>query len=435
MRILVIGSGGREHAICWKIAQSPKCKKLYCAPGNGGISEIAEPVDIKTDDIEGLLNFTKEKKIDLTVVGPEGPLVAGIVDRFEKEGLKIFGPRKNCALLEGSKVYAKELMKKTGVPTADFKVFDSYDNALKYLDEKTPPVVVKADGLCAGKGVVVCKTIAEAKSALKDMMVKKVFGDAAKNVIIEDCLIGEEASIIVIVDGKNAVSLASSQDHKRIFDHDKGANTGGMGAYSPAPVVTDSLFKEVMDKVIYPVVNSLAKDGKPYKGALYAGIMITKDGPKALEFNTRFGDPETQVILPRLNSDLVEVMEKVIAGSLKGYNLQWDPRPCVSVVMASGGYPGDYKKGLQINGLESVKALKDVMVFHAGTKSGRRSTDGKFAFITNGGRVLNVTALGKDIKDAIDNCYNAVRKIKFDKMHYRRDIGYRAMAPKGSTHE
>lgn len=427
MKILVIGSGGREHALCWKIAQSPKCEKLYCAPGNGGISEIAELVDINSDDIETLLNFAKEKKIDLTVAGPEGPLVAGIVDRFEKEGLRIFGPRKNCALLEGSKVYAKELMKSAGVPTADFKVFDSYDDALKYLEGKNPPVVVKADGLCAGKGVVVCKTIEEARCALKDMMVKKIFGDAAKNVIIEDCLIGEEASIIVIVDGKNVVSLASSQDHKRVFDHDKGANTGGMGAYSPAPIVTDSLFKEIMDKVIYSVIDKLAKDDKPYKGALYAGIMVTKDGPKVLEFNTRFGDPETQAILPRLKSDLVEAMEKAIEGQLNGYNLQWDPRACVSVVIASGGYPGDYKKGLEINGLESVKALKDVMVFHAGTKSGRRSTDGKFTFITNGGRVLNVTALGKDIKDAIDNCYDAVRKIKFDKMHYRRDVGFRAV--------
>jgi phosphoribosylamine--glycine ligase len=427
MRILVIGSGGREHAICWKIAQSPKCKKLYCAPGNGGISEIAELVDINSDDIEKLLNFAKEKKIDLTVAGPEGPLVAGIVDKFEKEGLRIFGPKKNCALLEGSKVYAKELMKSAGVPTADFKVFDSYDNVLKYLEGKTPPVVVKADGLCAGKGVVVCKTIEEAKDALENMMVNKIFGDAAKNVIIEDCLIGEEASIIVIADGKNVVSLASSQDHKRVFDLDKGANTGGMGAYSPAPIITDSLFKEIMDKVIYPVINKLAKDDKPYKGALYAGIMVTKDGPKVLEFNTRFGDPETQAILPRLKSDLVETMEKAIEGKLNGYNLQWDPRACVSVVIASGGYPGDYKKGFEINGLESVRALKDVMVFHAGTKSGRRSTDGKFTFITNGGRVLNVTALGKDIDAAIDNCYDAVRKIKFDNMHYRRDIGFRAV--------
>lgn len=427
VKILVVGSGGREHALCWKIAQSPKCEKLYCAPGNGGISEIAQIVDIKAEDIKSLLKFAKENKIGLTVVGPEVPLVVGIVDSFEKEGLKIFGPVKDCARLEGSKVFAKELMKKFNVPTADFKVFDSYDNALKYLEGKFPPVVVKADGLCAGKGVVVCKTISDARGALRDMMVKKIFGDAAKKVIIEDCLVGEEASIIVIADGKNVTPLASSQDHKRIFDGDKGSNTGGMGAYSPAPIVTKALFKEVMDKVITPVISGLAKLGEPFKGVLYAGIMVTKDGPKVLEFNTRFGDPETQAILPRLKSDLVEAMEKAIDGRLEGYNLEWDPRPCVSVVMASGGYPGDYAKGIEIDGIDYAKALKDVVIFHAGTKSGRRATDGGSKFITNGGRVLNVTALGSDIKEAINNCYNAVGKIRFDRMHYRRDIGFRAI--------
>jgi len=427
VKIMVVGSGGREHALCWKIAQSPKCEKLYCAPGNGGISQTAELVDIKADDIAGLLKFAKEKKIGLTVVGPETPLVAGIVDRFEKEGLRIFGPRGSCALLEGSKVFAKELMKKALIPTADFKVFDSYDNALKYLENRKPPVVVKADGLCAGKGVVVCKTITDAKEALKDMMVKRIFGDSANKVIIEDCLAGEEASIMVLSDGKNVASLASSQDHKRVFDSDKGPNTGGMGAYSPAPVITDKLFKDIMDRVITPAVRQMAKDGKPFKGVLYAGIMVTRDGPKVLEFNTRFGDPETQAILPRLKSDLVEAMERVIDGKLEGYSLQWDPRPCVSIVVASGGYPGNYEKGIEIRGIEFAKALKDVVVFHAGTKSGRRAKDGDSTFITNGGRVLNVTALGSDIKDAINNCYNAVGKIEFDGMHYRRDIGFRAL--------
>jgi phosphoribosylamine--glycine ligase len=288
-------------------------------------------------------------------------------------------------------------------------------------------VVVKADGLCAGKGVVVCKTITEAKEALDEMMVKKVFGKAGLKVIIEECLIGEEASIIVMSDGKNVVALASSQDHKRVFDSDKGPNTGGMGAYSPAPVVTDKLFKEIMDRVIAPVITQMAKDGTPFKGVLYAGIMVTKDGPKVLEFNTRFGDPETQAILPRLKSDLVEAIEKVIDGKLGGYSLQWDPRPCVCIVMASGGYPGDYEKGIEIEGVDSVKALNGVVVFHAGTKAGRRAKDGNSTFITNGGRVLNVTALGNDIRDAISNCYNAVGKIKFDGMHYRRDIGFRAL--------
>lgn len=427
MKILVIGSGGREHALCWKIAQSPKCTALYCAPGNGGISEIAKIVDTKADDIKGLLDFAKKEKIDLTVVGPEVPLVAGIVDIFEKEDLKIFGPRKECALLEGSKVFSKELMKRLGVPTADFKVLEGADEALKYLTTKKAPVVVKADGLCAGKGVVVCKTMTEAKDAISDMMVKKIFKSAADKVIIEDCLAGEEASIIVISDGKTVVPLASSQDHKRIFDRDKGPNTGGMGAYSPALIVTDKLFKEVMDNVISPVIKGLAKEGKPFKGVLYAGIMVTKDGPKVLEFNTRFGDPETQAIMPRLKSDLVEAMMNAIEGKLENYKMSWDSRSCVSVVMASGGYPGDYEKGIEIKGIDSAGMLKDVVVFHAGTKPGMRATDGKNTFITNGGRVLNVTALGLDIKDAINNCYNAVEKIHFDRMHYRRDIGHRAV--------
>jgi phosphoribosylamine--glycine ligase len=427
VKILVVGSGGREHALCWKIAQSPKCKKLYCAPGNGGIAEVAQCVDIKTEDIEGLLKFAKENRIDLTVVGPEVPLVAGIVDRFEKEKLRIFGPKKECALLEGSKVFSKELMKRSGVPTADFRVFDSYEAAIKYLESVKPPVVVKADGLCAGKGVVVCKTISEAKEAVKQMMVDKIFKDAAKKIIIEECLIGEEASIIVISDGKNVTSLASSQDHKRVFDSDKGPNTGGMGAYSPAPVVTDKLFKEIIDNVMLPVIKQMAKDGKPFKGALYAGIMITKDGPKVLEFNTRFGDPETQAIIPRLKGDLVEALERSIDGKLEGYQMQWDQRSCVSVVLASGGYPGDYEKGIEIKGLEFARSLKDVVVFHAGTKAGRRAKDGNSTFITSGGRVLNVTALGNDTKDAINNCYNAVGKIRFDRMHYRRDIGLKAV--------
>jgi len=427
MRILVTGSGGREHALCWKIAKSKLCDKLYAAPGNGGISETAELVDIKADDIAGLLNFAKEKKIDLTVVGPEVPLVAGIVDKFDSAGLKVFGPRKSCALIEGSKVFSKELMKRWNVPTADFKVFDNADEALKYLDGKKAPLVVKADGLCAGKGVVVCRTITSAKDAVTDMMVKRSFGGAADKIIIEECLIGEEASIIVVSDGRNVAPLASSQDHKRIFDGDKGPNTGGMGAYSPAPAVTDAVFKEIMEKVILPVIKGMAKDGEPYKGVLYAGIMLTKEGPKALEFNARFGDPETQAIMPRLKSDLVELMMRSIDGKLESYPLEWDPRPCVSVVLAAGGYPGNYEKGIEIKGVDLVKTMKDVVVFHAGTKSGRRATDGGSAFLTNGGRVLNVTALGGTIKDAINNCYNALGKISFDKMHYRRDIGYRAV--------
>ncbi len=426
MNILVVGSGGREHALSWKISKSPRCKKLYCAPGNGGISEVAELVGIEADDIDGLLKFAKDKKIGLTVVGPEVPLVKGIVDAFSKEGLKIFGPAAELANIEGSKVFAKELMKRFGVPTADFRVFDNSADALKYLDTKTAPVVVKADGLAAGKGVVVARTIEEARAAVKKMMIGKVFGAAGEKVIIEECLSGEEASIIVVSDGSNIVPMASSQDHKRAFDSDMGPNTGGMGAYSPAPVVTGELFRKIIDTAVMPVIKGLEREGRPYKGALYAGIMLTDKGPFVLEFNARFGDPETQAILPRLKTDIVDIMERSISGSLAGFKPEWDARPCVSVVVASGGYPDKFEKGMEITGVDKAGSMKDVFVFHAGTKAGRRSTDKNRVFITNGGRVLNVTALGINFKDAIDNCYNAVSKIRFDEMHYRRDIGQKA---------
>lgn len=427
MKILLVGSGGREHALAWKIAQSPKCEKLYAAPGSDGIAKVAERVNIKADDVASLVKFAKEKKIGLTVVGPESPLVAGIVDAFQKEGLKIFGPSKELAALEGSKVFAKEFMKRAGVPTADFRVFDKYEEALKYLDVKKTPLVIKADGLAAGKGVMVCKSFEDARNALKTIMLDRAFGDSGNKVIIEDCLFGEEASIIVISDGKNVVPLASSQDHKRVFDSDRGPNTGGMGAYSPAPVITDEIFRKIMDTVIRPVMGTLEAEGKPFKGVLYAGIMMTDKGPYVLEFNVRFGDPETQAIMPRLKSDLVDALERAADGRLENYKLEWDKRPCVSVAIASGGYPGDYKKGTEIEGLEEASKLKDVVIFHAGTKLGRRAADGNSLFLTNGGRVLNVTSLGYDYQEAIDNCYKAVRMIHFDKMHYRTDIGRRAL--------
>ena len=427
MRILVIGSGGREHALCWKIAQSLKTSKLFCAPGNGGIAQVAELVDIVADDIASLLAFAKKERIDLTVVGPETPLVKGIVDTFQKEGLKIFGPSKKHAVIEGSKVYSKELMKSLGVPTADFRIFDKYEDALKHAKTRKLPFVVKADGLAAGKGVVVCKQTEEAEVALKNMMTDKIFGVSGNRVIIEDCLVGEEASIIVVSDGKNVVPLASSQDHKRVFDGDRGPNTGGMGAYSPAPVVTPELFKRIIDTVIYPVINHFLCEGTPYRGALYAGIMITGKGPYVLEFNARFGDPETQAILPRMKSDLVELIEKSLDVGLENYRAEWDMKPCVSVVLASGGYPGDYEKGMEISGLDSVKDMKDVAVFHAGTKPGRRASDTGSLVVTSGGRVLNVSALGDDMKSALDTCYKAIAKIHFDKMHYRKDIGARAL--------
>ena len=363
--------------------------------------------------------------IDLTVVGPETPLAAGIVDEFEKYGLKIFGPSKKAAQLEASKVFSKELMAKYKVPTADFEIFEDAAAARKYIRKIGAPCVVKADGLAQGKGVVVAQTVAEAEEAIALMMEKRVFGQAGNKVIIEECLVGQEASILVLTDSKEVIPLASAQDHKRIFDHDQGPNTGGMGAYSPAPVVTGELFKEILEKVIYRTIDGLAKEGIAYKGVLYAGIMLTKDGPKTLEFNVRFGDPETQAILPRMESDLLEVMLAVAGGSLsrvvKSGGLHWDNRACVCVVCASKGYPGEYEKGKVITGLDDAARIQDAVVFHAGTVK----RDNKI--LTSGGRVLGVTGLGNSIQEAIKKTYQAVEKIHFDGMQYRRDIGYRAI--------
>jgi phosphoribosylamine--glycine ligase len=422
MRILVVGSGGREHALVWKIAQSKLCDKVFCAPGNGGIAQIAEGIDIQADNILGLLEFARKEKIDLTVVGQEKALALGIVDEFTQAGLKIFGPNKKAANLEASKVFSKELMAKYKVPTADFKVFDSPDAAKKYIEENGAPCVVKADGLAAGKGVVVAKTVDEAKDAVTAMMQDKVFGDAGKKIIIEECLVGQEASILVITDSKEVLALASAQDYKRIFDHDQGANTGGMGAYSPAPIVTADILKEVMDKIIYRTIDGLAKEGIEYRGVLYAGIMLTKEGPQALEFNVRFGDPETQAILPRLKSDLVEVMLATSVGKLSKIGaLEWDRRACVCVVCAAAGYPGNYSQGEEISGLDSAAKLAEVVVFHAGTKKiGEK-------ILTSGGRVLGVTGLGASIKEAINKTYAAVGKINFEGMQFRKDIGKKVL--------
>ena len=429
MKILVIGSGGREHALVWKIAQSKLVDKIFCAPGNGGISQQAECIDIKADDIPKLLDFARKEKIDLTVVGPEAPLAQGIVDEFSNYKLKIFGSNKKAAQLESSKVFAKQLMAKYRVPTADFKIFDNSDEAKKYIENKGTPCVVKADGLAQGKGVIVAKTIDEAKQAVTSIMQEKIFGDSGNKVIIEDCLEGQEASIIVLTDSKEVIPLSSSQDHKRIFDNDTGPNTGGMGAYSPAPVVSPELFKEILDKVIYRTIDGLVKEGIDYRGVLYAGIMITKDGPKVLEFNVRFGDPETQAIFPRLKSDLLEAMlaatETKLSKLLNSGGLSWDNRACVCVVCASGGYPGEYEKGKEIFGLAEAAKMKDIVVFHAGTKELRNSKQPKI--VTNGGRVLGVTGLGVTIKEAINKTYQAVEKISFEGMHYRRDIGKKAL--------
>ena len=421
MKVLVIGSGGREHAIAWKLSRSKKVKKIFCAPGNGGIKEIAELVDIKADDITGLLDFAKKNKIDLTVVGPETPLVKGIVDIFNENGLKAFGPFKDVAMLEGSKVFSKNVMKKFGLATAGFRVFDNPLDAKKYLNKVGIPIVIKADGLAAGKGVIIPKTIEEGEKAIDSIMVKKAFGESGNRILIEDCLEGEEASMLVFTDGKTIVPLESSQDHKRIFDNDMGPNTGGMGAYSPAPVVTKDMLDKIIKNVFRPVIDGLRKEGKIYKGVLYAGLMITKNGPMVLEFNVRFGDPETQAILPRLKSDLSDIMLACVDGTLDKVNVAWDKSSCISVVCASKGYPDEYEKDKEIFGLEKAGKIKDVIVFHAGTKA----KNGKI--FTSGGRVLGVTSIGADIKSAKTSAYNAIDCIKFEDMQYRKDIGDRAI--------
>jgi phosphoribosylamine--glycine ligase len=434
MRILVIGSGGREHALVWKIAQSRLAGKIFCAPGNGGITRQAECVDIKAEDAPRLLEFARKEKIDLTVVGPEAPLAAGMVDEFTAVGLRIFGPSKKAAQLEASKVFAKELMARYKVPTAPFGIFDNVDEAIEFIEQKGAPCVVKADGLAAGKGVVVARTVKEAKQAVISIMQEKAFGAAGNKLIIEECLEGQEASILVITDSREVITLASAQDHKRVFDQDSGPNTGGMGAYSPAPVVTPELFKEIRGKIIYRTMDGLAKEGIDYCGVLYAGVMLTKDGPKTLEFNARFGDPETQAILPRLKSDLLEVMLAASEGKLSRVRtLAWDSRACVCVVCASKGYPGEYEKGKEISGLDKVAKMKDALVFHAGTviqKTANRKPKTE-KYITAGGRVLGVTGLGNSIKEAIDKTYQAVEKIHFAGMHYRRDIGRKAVVRDG----
>lgn len=424
MKILVIGSGGREHALVWKISASPRVKKIFAAPGNAGMANLAELVEISAENIPALLDFAQKNKIDLTVVGPEVPLTSGIVDEFQAAGLKIFGPARLAAQIEGSKIFAKKIMKKYRVPQADFEEFDDFQKARDYLKEKKYPLVVKADGLAAGKGVIIAQNENQAQAALSEIMEKKVFGAAGERVLIEEFLEGEEASLLAFTDGVTILPMAAAQDHKRVFDNDQGPNTGGMGAYSPTPVVTPEIAEEVLEKILKPTIFGLCREGVIYQGVLYAGLMLTKTEPKVLEFNARFGDPETQVILPRLKNDLLEIMEATINNRLEKIKLVWDERACVCVVLASGGYPGSYQKGFEIFGLEKVKKMKDVMVFHAGTtlKNGK--------IVTAGGRVLGVTGFGEGIKEAIKKTYEAVEKIKFEKMHYRRDIGQKALCKK-----
>jgi phosphoribosylamine--glycine ligase len=421
MKVLVVGGGGREHALVWKIRQSPLVKKVFCAPGNAGIAAVAECVPIGAEDIEQLLAFAHRQKIDLTVVGPEVPLSLGIVDRFEKEGLRIFGSSQKAAALEASKSFSKFLMNKYGVPTAQGAVFSSYKQAEAYVKKMGAPIVVKADGLAAGKGVMVCATVTEALDALDQVLVKKAFGEAGRQVVVEECLRGEEASFLAFTDGRTVLPLPTSQDHKAVFDDDQGPNTGGMGAYSPAPVVDKFLHDKIMQNIMLPTVRGMAAEGCPYKGVLYAGLMIERDRIKVLEFNCRFGDPEAQPLLMRLKNDIVPIMEAVIDGRLDQCRLDIDERAAVCVVMASGGYPGKYKKEIPISGLDKAARLRDVTVFHAGTALKDKTV------VTAGGRVLGVTALGQTVGQAIERAYQAVAKIDWQDAHYRKDIGLKAM--------
>ena len=424
MNVLLIGSGGREHAIAWKLAQSKDLTKLYIAPGNPGTAQCGQNIPIGADDADKLLDFARQNDVDLVVVGPEDPLAAGLVDAFEAAGIKAFGPSADAAQLEADKAFAKQLMRSSSVSTAEGRTFDRFSDAKAYIASRDEPVVVKAAGLAKGKGVFVCDDPADGILAAEQIMCDKVFGPAGDRIIVEDKLLGEEASILAFVDGRNIYLMESSQDHKPIGDGDTGPNTGGMGAYSPAPVVTEDLMNQITREILVPVVDGMNRNGTPYKGILYAGLMITGGGPRVLEFNVRFGDPETQPILARLKSDLLEVLLAVCNGTLDQITLEWDRRPAVCVVMASGGYPGDYEKGKKIVGLKETQQLEDVIVFHAGTKD----MDGDI--VTNGGRVLGVTALGQTIRDAKEKAYRAVDKIKFDGAYCRRDIADKAI--KGS---
>lgn len=421
MKILVVGSGGREHALVWKISQNKKVKEIFCAPGNAGIAEQATCIDIKADDIDSLLAFAEKEKIDMTVVGPEAPLAAGIVDVFEKKGLLVFGASKKAAQLEASKSFSKNLMTKYGIPTAIGKSFTNYAAAEKYIKSVGGPLVVKADGLAAGKGVLICETEKEAIKALATIMKENAFGSAGTKVVIEECLQGEEVSFLALTDGKTVLPLPTSQDHKRIYDNDEGPNTGGMGAYSPAPLVDAYMHDKIMNEVMIPTVQAMEKEGMPYKGILYAGLMIDRDKIKVLEFNARFGDPEAQPLLMRIKSDLVTLLQACIEGTLDQQEIVIDERATVCLVMSAGGYPKSYAKGKVISGLDAAAKMKDVFVFHAGT-----AFKGK-KVATSGGRVLGVTALGDTVEKAIEKAYSAAKKITWDKAFYRTDIGQKAL--------
>lgn len=422
MKVLVVGGGGREHALVWKVSQSPRITKVYAAPGNAGIAAMAECANIRSDNLPGLLSFAKDKGVDLTIVGPETPLSMGIVDIFERAGLRIFGPSLRAAEIEANKAFTKDLMRKYGIPSSEYGVFTDRAKAEAYVRERGAPIVVKAAGLAAGKGVIVAGTLGEAIDALDLILTKKAFGDAGSTVVVEEFLKGEEASFMAFTDGRTVVPMASSQDHKRVYDADQGPNTGGMGAYSPAPIVTPAMEQQAMERIMLPTVRAMEKEGRPFRGVLYAGLMIHEGVAKVLEFNARFGDPETQPVMARLESDLLDVIDAIIDGTLSRAKIVWKPQSAVCVVMASGGYPGSYPKGKEIRGLDQAAACPGVTVFHAGTalRNG--------AVVTDGGRVLGVTGLGATVADAIRTAYEGVKAISFDGMHYRKDIGARAVA-------
>jgi len=417
MKVLVIGGGGREHAIIWKLAQSKNVSKIYCAPGNGGIADLAECVPIDVMDFEKLTKFAKENNIDLTVVAPDDPLAAGAVDAFEANGLRAFGPNKAAAIIEGSKSFSKDLMKKYNIPTADYEVFENSTDAINYIKANNKfPVVVKADGLALGKGVIIAKTFEEAENAVHDILDDKIFGSAGAKVVVEDFLTGPEISVLAFTDGKTMKPMVSAQDHKRAFDNDEGPNAGGMGTFSPSRVYTDEVAEECMEKIFIPTMNAMNAENRTFKGVLYFGLMKTVDGVKVIEYNCRFGDPETQVVLPRLKSDLCEIFNAVIDQRLDEIDIEWNDDACVCVVMASGGYPKNYEKGYKIDGIKQAESL-GALVFHAGTK--RSDND----ILTNGGRVLGVTALGDNLEDAIQKAYKYVDLVNFENAHFRKDIG------------
>lgn len=418
MKILMIGSGGREHALIKKLLESPKVEKIYCAPGNGGIACDAENVNISAMDIEGVVNFSKENKIDLVFVAPDDPLAAGMVDALETEGIRAFGPKKAAAEIEASKVFSKNLMKKYGIPTADYQVFDNSKDALDYVvNNNMAPVVVKADGLALGKGVLICQTVEDAKAAIHSIMDDKKFGESGSRVVIEEFLTGPEVSVLSFTDGKCVKPMVSSKDHKRALDGDKGLNTGGMGTISPNPYYTDEMAEICRKTIFEPTIEAMNKEGRTFKGCLYFGLMLTPKGPKVIEYNARFGDPETQVVLPRLETDLVDICEAVIDGTLGDLDIKWKKGAAACVVMASGGYPESYKKGIEMSGLDEKGGVEGAIVYHAGTKL----ENGKF--YTNGGRVLGVTAVDDTLEGALKKAYDAVEKISFEGAHYRKDIG------------